>query len=317
MKRAEFLIKMARLMTENESVSVANDIPDDEFIQYLNEGQSRLQSLISNSRDTHKIFVYEQIIPAVANQEGYSIPDRLMFNKAIENVEFSADSTLPNYQNLRKMLLVNKTTYASNYPSGYYCARGKFFPIPLLDSSAGSFRVSYERAVEDLDIRRGQVLSVTSLTSTTFASMVLQGASGSGDPDETSPQANFTTIDYISVCNSDGAVTARNIPVLSYDSTTNMLVPKSTHVFLTGETIAVGSYVTFHKWTSTHSQLPDECEKYLLRYCSQAIVHRDSSNDWAEDDEILQRMEKEIIANMKKQTGEVQDIPQRDDSEWY
>lgn len=307
---------MARSMSENQTVSAANDIPDDEFLQYLNDGQDRIQSLISNTRGTQKIFVQQKIIQAVANQESYTIPDRLLFNKSIENIEFSYDSTLNNYNSLQKALIANKTTFASDYPSGYYCARGSFFPIPLLSSSSGSFRVMYERSIDDLDIRRAQVQSVSGLTSTTFTNMTLVGISGSGEPDESSTPANLTNIDYICVCDYDGNVTAYNIPVLSYDSSSNVLTPRS-FAFQTGETIAAGSYVTFHKWSTTVSQLPDECEKYLLNYCVQAILHRDSSNDWNEQNEMLSKMEKEIVDQMKKQTGEVQYIPQLSETEWY
>lgn len=317
MKRIDFLISMARLISENESVSTSNDIRDDEFLQYFNDGQARLQSLISNARDTSKIFVTEKIISAVAGQEEYTIPDRILFNKSIEQIEFSYDSTAANYMRLQKCGFYNRKTDSSSYPIGYYRRQNKFYPIPIISSSGGSFRVMYERTLDALDVRRGQVSSVAGLTSTGFTSLVLTGASGTGNPDTSSSPANLTNIDYVCICDKDGTVTARNIPVGSFNTSTNTLTPSGGYTFSTGETIAVGSYLTFHKYTTTHSQLPDDCERYLLAYCHQAILHRDSSNDWTEGNDVLERIEKDIIASMKKQTGELQEIPQLDPVEWY
>jgi hypothetical protein len=132
------------------------------------------------------------------------------------------------------------------------------------------------------------------------------------------PPVNFTNIDYICVCDADGVVQAYNIPVGSYDTGTKTLTPRAGFTFLnSGETIPVGASVTFHKWTTTHSQLSDECEGYLQEYVCEAIKHRDSSNDFAEQSEILRRIEKTIVDVYKKQSAELQEIPQLEESEWY
>jgi hypothetical protein len=175
----------------------------------------------------------------------------------------------------------------------------------------------YERSLDDLDKRRAQITAVSGLSSTTFVDMTLTGASGTGDPDKTSSPTNFTDIDYVCVCNKDGGVTSYNIPVGSFNSSTNVLTPSTGYLFSDGETIAVGNYVTFHKYTTTHSTLADECEKYLVRYTVLGILNRDSSVDFAESDEMLQSFQKEIVEQYKKQSGEVQMIPQRDEYEWY
>jgi hypothetical protein len=101
---------MARKLSENESVSIANDIADEEFIQKANDAQDRLQSIISNTKETGKTFVVEKIVQGVANQDGYSINDRIFFSKSIEDIQFSYDGTLPNYRPLKKLLMVNRMT---------------------------------------------------------------------------------------------------------------------------------------------------------------------------------------------------------------
>lgn len=312
MKRIDFLVGMARKLSENESVSIANDIADEEFIQKANDGQDRLQAVISNTKETGKTFVVEKIIQGVANQDGYSINDRIFFSKSIENIQFSHDGNLANYRPLKKLLMENRITDSGDWPTGYYRRRGMFFPVPILNSNAGRFRVLFERSLDDLDKRRARVLAVTGLTSTTFTSITLT------DTDESSSPVNLTNIDYICICDSDGNVKAYNIPVASYDSSSKVLTPRAGFTFLNeGELIEEDNYVTFHKYTTTHSQLADECESYLIEYMVEAIKHRDSSNDFAEQSEILKRTEKTIVDVYKKQSAELQEIPQLDEMEWY
>lgn len=307
------IISMARLMSQNEAVSTSNDIPDSEFLQRLNDAQDRAQSLLSNARSTAKMFVTEKTIPAVANQQEYDIADRLFYNKAIEQIEYSYDSSLPNYGVLRKLGFYNRSTDTSDYPRGYYRRRGKFYPTPICNVSSGSFRVMYERTLDDLDVRRGSVASVAGLNTTTrtFTSFVITS------PDETSLPYNLTNIDYVCLCDKDGTPKMYNIPVGSYDSTTNTVTPAAGFVYAVGEAITVGDYVTLGKYTVTHSALPDDCERYLLHYCVQGILHRDSSDDFAEGNAILQPIEDDMVKAVKKQTGEIEEIPQLDDSEWY
>lgn len=312
MKRNDILISLARSMSENAPVSSQNDISDEEFLQYMNDAQDRCQALISNSRNTSKIFVKERIIDAVANQEEYAITDRVFFNKTIEQIEYSHDGTLSNYRLLEKLSFMNRDTNADSYPRGYYRRFGKFYPVPIVSVAGGKFRVMFERSLDDLEKRRATVASVAGLTSTTFTSITLT------DPDESSSPINFTNVDYVCVCNKDGTVKAYNIPVGTYTAATNVLTPTAGFTFIyTGETIAAGDFVTFHKYTTTHSTLPDECERYLLHYTAESILHRDSSMDIITKSEILKRMEKDIVDIMKNQTGEVQYVPQMDINEWW
>lgn len=304
---------MARLISANETVSAANDIGDQEFLQYANDGQDRMQSMISNSRNTAKIFVTEKIIAAVANQQEYDLADRLFFNKAIEQIEYSHDSSLSNYGVLQKLGFYNRSTDTSDYPRGYYRRRGKFYPVPIVNASSGSFRVMFERTLDDLDIRRGTVNTITNLNTTTrtFDSFTITG------PDESATPINLTNVDYVCLCDKDGAPKMYNIPVGSYNSSTDTLTPVSGFAYQVGESITAGNYVTLHKYTVTHSALPDDCERYLVQYMVLAAKHRDSSVDFEKALVFLDKlMEGDIIKACSKQTAEVEYIPQLDESEW-
>jgi hypothetical protein len=313
MRRIDYLITEARRIGKNEANTNATlAITDDEVIQYMNDAQDELQGLISSIKNIDVIFNTENIISLVAGQQAYTIPDRVLLNKQIDQVEFSATGNLGDYVVLDKVSTFNQDTNSSNYPVGYYRRGGQIFLTPIPSTSAGTLRVMYERTCDDLDKRRGTVQSVSGLTSTTFTSLTV-----ASDADESS-NPNLSTIDYVCIVDKDGVRKAYNIPVGNYDTGTNVLTPAAGFVFaLAGDTIVAGDFITFGKWRTTHSQLPDSCEMYLIHYAAEMMLHKDSSNDTAMQSEKLAALRKQILKSIASQTGELQRIPQFNRYEWW
>lgn len=313
MKEVSLLILQARRMAENEDTPDGADvtvgITDEEVLQFLNDAQDRLQTLISGANSTSKPFVVEKEIATVEDQEEYDLEDRLFYNKEIELVEYSPTGDSGDYFPLQLVSQFNRNSN-SGTPFGYYKRFGKIYLTPIPDTSNGTLRVLYERQLDDLDKRRGKITTVNGLTSTTFTSIVIDT-----DADESSTP-NLATIDYICVVDKYGTVTARNIPVGTYTASTNTLTPAGSHVFETGETIATNSYVTFHRYTTTHSGLPDECERYLIQYAWEQIAMRDGAEDLTKIKMVREEMEGDIIRQFASQTGEVQLIPMLDWEDW-
>lgn len=311
MRRIDYLMTEARRIARNEqNTDGTYSITDDELIQYFNDGQDYFQALIGGAKSTSKMFVVDTIIPMVANQEGYAIPDRLYMNKGIESVEYSYSGNITDYQLLRKMELFNRNTSTTTWPIGYYRRNELIYLIGVPSNSTGTIRVTYERQIEDLDKRRGQITTVNGLTSTGFTSIVLDSTA-----DETST-INLTNIDYICIVDKDGNRKAFNIPWGNYNSGTNTFTP-ATFTFATGETIAIGDYVTFGKWRSTHSGLPDEAESYLINYAAECLLHKDSSGDAADHLSKIETIGEGLIKALGSQTSEIQGVPQFNFNEWY
>lgn len=317
MRYLGYLIDEIRRESDNTDVSTIDGdtvtgIADEEIIQFINDAQDRLQNLISSSNSTAKIFSVSRNLSTVASQEEYGFTaDRLLMNKEIELVEFSVDGLATNFYELDKMVLFNRDTTPTEFPYGYYTRFGKICSIPPTTSNNGIIRVTFERQIDEVDKRRGKITAVSGLSSTTFTNLTLDSTA-----DETS-NPNLSSIDYICICDKDGTVTAYNIPVLSYDTATNILTPVSTFTFQTGETIAIDSYVTFHKWSTTHSQLPDPCESYLIIFAVEKLMLRDSADDYNKWKIKREDTEKDLLAQINSQTSEVQLIPQFDWGEWY
>ena len=71
----------------------------------------------------------------------------------------------------------------------------------------------------------------------------------------------------------------REIPISAIDSSTGVVTVDAGFMYESGETIEVGDFAVRGKYSSTYSQLPDICEKYLLEYSNTRILMRDSSTD--------------------------------------
>ena len=316
MRRTDVLINQARLVSRNDAnADGTKAISDEEILQYLNDAQDRIQNLISSTKNIAKIFATQQIISVVANQEAYSIPDRVLLNKQIEAVEFSPTGSLTDYVRLEKLNFFNRDTNATTYPWGYFKRGGQIFLQPTPSSSVGSIRVTYERDLDDLDIPRGVISSITTGTSVSFTALVLDSTA---DAYETTTPG-WSTQQYCCVVDKYGVRKAYNVPISSYTTLTNTIVPTGSLFTYTSNDsqVAVGDVAVFNKYTTTFSQLPDTCERYLIHSTAADLFHRGSSKDYDNQKEIVETMEKDILSALASQTSEVQMIPQMDRYEWW
>lgn len=316
MRRTDALILAARTISRNNAnADGVKAIGDDEILQYLNDAQDRMQNLISSRKNIAKIFATEAIISIVANQEAYTIPDRVLLNKQIENVEFSYDGTVANYTRLEKLNLFNRDTNPSNYPWGYFKRGGQIFLQPTPSATQGTLRVTYERDLDDLDIPRGVISLITSGTSTQFTTVTLDTTA---DAYETTTPG-WSNIQYASFVSALGARKAYNVLSGGYVTGTNILTPSpSPFIYSSSDSaLAVGDVAVFNKYTTTFSQLPDSAERYLIHYAAQELFARDSSEDISKQEDKIAEIEEDILVALASQTGEIQFVPTLDRYEWY
>ena len=315
MRRTDALITAARMVSRNSANADGTlSIPDNEVIQYLNDAQARLQNKMSAKKNIAKIFATQQIISVVGAQESYTVPDRVLLNKQIEYVEYSATSSLIDFVRLEKLNFFNRDTNPSTYPWGYIKRGGQILLQPTPSNTQGTIRITYERQIDDLDIPRGVISSITSGTSTGFAALVL---------DTTADQYETTTpgwsnIQYCSIVDPNGARKAYNVPVSTYNTGTNTITPSGGFIYASSDVqIAVGDIAVFNKYTTTFSQLPDNCERYLVHYAATEMFGKDSSEDGKRQGAVLAAIESDILEALSAQTSEVQFIPQMDRYEWF
>lgn len=316
MRRLSQLITQVRRATENTSYDDSTGISDEEFIQYANDAQERIQSLISTANE--EIFQEEAIISLIQGQEEYDIPVDAFLTTRIQNIEFSSSGER-NYSNLPQGTMKNRVSTNSNSNVPYfYIRKSNKILIQPTPSGGGSIRVVYQKKLPKLDKRRGTVLSsVLDNSANTITNLFL-------DTTSTIDVEPIKTEGYISVVDKDGNIKMKMIPVQDVNGTSGEITVYPGFVFENGETISSDDYVVLGKVATTNSELPDICERYLISYMAWKILKRDSSDDSSEQNSELKEIENDIVMSYSEADQDVHritilngDFWSADDDDWY
>ena len=149
MKNVTSLISQARTATENEDTgSTSFGIQDAEIIQYLNDAQYRLQSLIVHQ---HPDVFSDEAEITCDGSEKYDLktaaPLILIDNKVL-NVEYSSTGNADDYYVLDETSLKNRSPGSDGSPEFYIRSSGKI--IPVSKPSSGKLRVTYIKRIKEL-----------------------------------------------------------------------------------------------------------------------------------------------------------------------
>jgi len=287
MKYVADLITRVREHTLNTGNTATSGILDSHFLNYLNDAQDRLVSLIHQTGSN--LFETQTEISLVGAQRTYSIPVAAVLKNRVKLVEISSTGNVKDYVPLRKESFRQLINDQIDFPVSYSLVNGSIYLSPVPQTSTGKIRVTYTRRLDALDIRRGSVASKTD-SGTQITALTLN----TSDDDTTALAAST----YLCVCDRDGAVTMYNLRYDSYNSTTGVVtLTGAAFTYATGETIAVGDFVTTQPYSTTHSDLDDLAERYLVKYAVMEILSiEDSSADFAQAQQILNAMEQELVA---------------------
>lgn len=309
MRRIEQLITLVRERSRNSDFStdsstgeVLSGISTSQILQFFNEAQDQLQAAILSSYPNE--FIEEATLAIIGGTEEYTIPDRVFINNKIVSVEYRRGSNLADYCPLDRLSFRDRNTMRGE-PEYYIPRSGKIMVNPIPQSSQGDLRVMYYRELDDLDVRRGTVASVT------YAAPALTALTLSTTGDDNLALADA---DYLCVNDRYGNVTMYNIPVSSYDAVTGIVsIVGGSFTADTGETIAAGSYVTIGKYTTTHSKLADNCERFLVLYAQKRLLTLDESNTSVEEDAELQQVKTDILNSYADEARDPDVIPIMDE----
>lgn len=270
MRNLSLLITASRRATENEEFTDTAGIQDEEFIQYFNDGQEEIHAIL-NVLFPH-ILMGEKVITVTQGQEAYSIPSDAYLGTRIDMVEFSPNGTTTDYYPLKKGSLKERLNGLNSNPS-FYIRNGSQLLLQPPPQQQGSLRVSYQKAIPRLDKQRATVLSaVLDTGAKTITTLTL-------DPNLSLDSDALLEENYITIVDKNGQIKMQGIPISAIDTTTGVVTVDPGFVYQTGETIAAGDYALRGRYSSTHSELPQVCEKYLLEYSNTRILMRDSSTD--------------------------------------
>jgi len=291
LKNIALLITQSRRATENTDFTDTTGISDEEFIQYANDAQMELQSIISGRNAD--VFQAEVIIEIVTGQEAYDIPSEAFLENRVDLVEYSNTGTPARFRQIKQGRLPERlSSVESSTPSFYIRRSGQILLQPIPDDTSATLRLTYQKRLSVLDKRRGQVGSVSlDTTARTITSLILDTGSSTTIDKDALEEENF-----ISIVDKNGAIQMDNIPIDSVDLTTGVVTISSGFVYEEGETISAADYALRGKSSTTNSDLQQVCERYILSYMSWKILKRDSSADSAEAGSELSTMQASIIA---------------------
>jgi hypothetical protein len=251
-KRLDLLINSVRLETNNADQN--SGITDNEIVSYFNDAQKLIQSLIFQNNASASFFIKNYTIDILIGTQEYTLPTDVYATNAIQRVEVVySDSTI-------KFLPMFKMSHIENNRMiGWFLQDNKIIFSPSKTSGFQQVRVNYFKKLPEVDIRRGQI---TSLTATNI---------GLGTGFDT----NIGNLaEYVTIVDAYGTIKQSGIYVSSFDPTGGNITTNTT---LSG--IAVGDYVVIGYLASSHCELPSECETYLKDYTKQRIYHSQSSTD--------------------------------------
>lgn len=279
MRAIDQLITASRRATGNTDYTSTAGVQDEEFIQALNDAQEEIHSIINVLFPT--ILMAEKYVDVSIGEETYAIPSDCYMGTRIDNISYSPSGQDQDYYVIRKGSLKERIDGVNGNPS-FYLRQGANLLIQPPPQQGGKLRVVYQKAIPYLDIRRGTVQAVT-LGTNTITSLTL-------DPSGLDA-SELLEQNYITIVDKYGAVKMKDIPVDAIDTSTGVVTVSAGFTFQSGETIPVGAFALRGKNSSTNSQLPDVCEKYLLEYCNMRIFVRDSSTDQAEIAALMAKIE--------------------------
>jgi hypothetical protein len=279
-RQLEQLITASRRATNNLDFSSSAGVQDEEFIQALNDAQEEIHSIINTMFPTILMKVVEQDV--TVGVDSYAIPSDCYMGTRIDFIEYSASGLVQDYYPIRKGSVKERINGQNGNPA-YYIRQGSDLIIQPAPQQGGKLRITYQRVVPVLDIRRAQVASVV-LSTNSITSLTL-------DTTVAFDELALEEQNFITIVDKNGVVKMQDIPVDGIDGNTGAVTVTAGFTFQAGETIAQGDYALRGKYSSTHSQLPDVCEKYLLEYCNMRIFMRDSSTDQAEVAALMQKIE--------------------------
>jgi len=297
------IIDIAREEASNEDVGDNDGISNSTVIGFANEAQAIIQMAIVNNAPVE--FVVQKIITLSGNEE-VTIPDRLFVNNRFLTVEFCSTGNAGDYYKIPAKTMHERRSVSGDSPSFYIRRSGKLLlnPIP----SSGFLRVNYYRQLDDLDIRRGIVSSVAG-TGVIGDALTQIELNTSGNPSVSTDLDALGPGDYLCINDKDGIVKTYNIPVTSASSSTGIIIVPS-FILGTGDVLpVVGDYVTIGEYTTTHSKLINEAERYLQGYMVYKMQKLDSSVDVKDSLLILGSLEEEIIDSFGDTSEDIELFP--------
>ena len=298
MRSVNLLIDQSRRATGNTEFTPSSGVQDSEFLQYINDGQEEIHSILNQLFPT--ILYKIETIPVQQNVENYVLPRDVYLGTRVDFVEYSASGLDQDFYPIKKGSVKERVNGQSGNPSFYIRINNELYIQPR-PQQGGKLRVTYQKAIPKLDFRRAQIQAVSTSGNQITALTV--------DPSVQIDSAEILEQGFACVIDAYGAVKMQAIPITAIDTTTGVVTLGAGFTFQDGETIAATDYLCAGKFSATVSLLPDVCEKFLIEYTNVRILMRDSSTDSRDISQILLRVQDTLTKAFAEPSNDPDTIP--------
>jgi hypothetical protein len=281
MRRMDFLVSQVRNSTDNKDV---NGISTAEIVGYFNDAQKYITTLIFKNNPYADFFKVQ--VAYAANSTGvYTIPDDCYSTNAVSMVELLTNNLANVNDGYTRIKPIMESEFA--YIGGYTIRNNT-----LCISGTNQFpvRLTYFKRLQTLDVRQSKVSAVVASTSIALTAPI--------------PTDLFIMDDHCSTVDAQGDQVVANI-YFTNTSGSPLLTATTTGV-TTSQYIVAGANAT------NKSQLPDECESYMLEYVRQKIYTRNNYEDANKQMYFTEQRQNEVIAIFSKNKKDDDTIPVTD-----
>lgn len=274
--RIDLLLKDSRIASLSKDYGEEYGIQDDFFIVALNKAHNIIQRYLVT--EMAEPFAAYKDYTAVVDTLSYALPTDIFSTNLVYDVRFSPTGLERDLSDPLDRMHYREYG-SSGSPYKWMVDGGYLYLDQAPNASGGLIRIRYERRLNKLDVRRGQVSNVGGVITLS----VLEVDTTTDDEEA------FATAEYLSTVDNFGTVTCRNIQVSGYNSSTGAftVVPKTLE---TGEAISTGNWVLLGNSSSTHFQLPDCFEDYYIDFCKNEVYELLSEDEQSVSNPKLDRI---------------------------
>jgi len=294
MRKVEQLIDVVRKLSQNTRYDATSGVPQDIFVQYLNNAQDSLTMEVTNLKT--KYFKKQVIVPVVPYQAVYPYPDDCLMQH-LDTVQWTQAQSGTYWQTLFKTTQKEKITIQPGYPFAYVPFEDGIHMNPPIQQ--GLLYFTYMKTPKRLQKRAGLISGAT-VVGGNLTALALDITEASFDENE------INSDNYLCVVDKYGNVKASNI---LYNNVSNLGVFSLSPFALGTGTVAPGDYVCVGKNVINIPEYPDICEGYLIKHAVYEAKYGDSSSWTSAAIQDMQMYFQKLSGTFATLSDDVTDVP--------
>lgn len=149
-----------QLSNDRVTSTSARGIKDADILRYLNYAQFSLERQITSLYP--QMFNDSETFPVIGGTTKYIISGNLYLNLSVKKVEYSFDGQLQNFVEIFQQTDLDVNNFpTSGDPYSWVLDNEAIELVPPPQQTRGSIRVTYQRTLDRMDVRRGQISNIT------------------------------------------------------------------------------------------------------------------------------------------------------------